>query len=64
VTTGTVEEMQWEILPHTVYSSDLALGDFHLFDPLKEALGGKIFRADDEVKMSAQRHVDEEMQTL
>jgi histone-lysine N-methyltransferase SETMAR len=43
--------MHWELLPHSSYSSDLAPSDFHLFSPLKEALGGKRFIADDEVKL-------------
>jgi hypothetical protein len=47
VTTGTVEQMHWEVLPHPAYSSDLAPSDFRLFGPLIEALGGKRFRADD-----------------
>jgi len=47
--------MQWDVLPHPAYSSDLTPSDFHLFGPLKDALGGKIFRADDEVKLSVQR---------
>jgi hypothetical protein len=47
--------MQWDVLPHPAYSSDLTPRDFHLFGPLKDALGGKIFRADDEVQLSVQR---------
>jgi len=35
---------------HTAYSPDPAPSDFHLFGPLKEALGGKRFKADDEVE--------------
>jgi hypothetical protein len=45
VTTGTLEKMHWEVLPHMVRS------DFHLFGPLKEAPEHKRFRADDEVKL-------------
>jgi hypothetical protein len=45
VTTGTLEEMHWEVLPHLTYSPDLEPNDFHLFGPLKEALGGKRFTA-------------------
>jgi histone-lysine N-methyltransferase SETMAR len=50
VTTGALEEMHWEVLPHPTYSPNLAPSDFHLFGPLKEALGGRLFRADDEAK--------------
>jgi hypothetical protein len=31
------------------YSPDLAPSGFHLFDPLKQVLGGKIFRTDDKL---------------
>jgi histone-lysine N-methyltransferase SETMAR len=39
VTTGILEEMHWEVLPHPVYSPDLAPSDSHLFSPLKEPVG-------------------------
>jgi hypothetical protein len=45
-----LEEVHWEVPPHPAYCPDLAPSDFHLFDLLKKALGGKRFRADDEVK--------------
>jgi len=66
VTTGTtLEETRREVLlPHPVYSSDLAPGDFHLFGPLKQALEGKRFRADDEVKLFVQRWLDEQPQAF
>jgi hypothetical protein len=51
VTSGTLEEMHWEVLPHPACSSDLASSDFHLCLSLKEALGGKRFRANNEVKL-------------
>jgi len=41
VTAGSLEEMQWEVLPHPAYSLDLTPSDCHLFGPLREALGGK-----------------------
>jgi histone-lysine N-methyltransferase SETMAR len=41
VTIRTLEEMHWEVLPHSASSPDLAPSDFHLFGPMKEALGGK-----------------------
>jgi hypothetical protein len=40
MTTGTSEEMHWEVLPHPVYSTDLAPSDFHLFGSLKGAIEG------------------------
>jgi histone-lysine N-methyltransferase SETMAR len=64
VTTRTVEEMHWEVLPHPAYSPDLAPSDFHLFGPLKEALGRKKFRADEEVKLFVQQWLDEQPQAF
>jgi hypothetical protein len=55
VTTGTLEELHWKVQPHPAYSPDLAPSDFHLFGPLKEDLGRKRFRVDDEVKLFVQR---------
>jgi len=40
VTTGTLQEMHWEILPHPVCSTDLALS--YMFGPLEENKRGKI----------------------
>jgi hypothetical protein len=51
VTTGTCEEMHWEILQHPTCSPDLAPGEIHLSEPPKEVLRRKRFRADDEVKI-------------
>jgi histone-lysine N-methyltransferase SETMAR len=47
VTTGILQEIRWEVLPHPAYNPDLVPSDFHLFRPLKGALGRKTFRADD-----------------
>jgi hypothetical protein len=41
VTTGTLEKMHWQVLPHPAYSSDLSPSDFHMFGLLKEVLGEK-----------------------
>jgi hypothetical protein len=41
--------MHLEVLPHPACNAYLAPSDFHLFGPLTEALGGQMFRADDEV---------------
>jgi hypothetical protein len=63
VTAGTLEEVHCEALPRDpAQSSDLVQRNFHLFDPLKEALGGKGFRADD-VKIYMRRWLDEQRQT-
>jgi hypothetical protein len=36
-------------LPHLPYSPDLTPSDYHMFGPLKEAMGGKKFRSVEEV---------------
>jgi len=51
LTSGSLEEMHWKLLPHPFYDSDLVSSDFHLFGLLKEDLGGKIFTAEYDVKI-------------
>jgi histone-lysine N-methyltransferase SETMAR len=43
-------QLKWEVMEHPAHSPDLAPSDFHLFGPLKEALGGRIFQCDKDVK--------------
>jgi hypothetical protein len=43
-----IQELQWELLEHPLYRPDLAPGNFHLFGPLKDHLGGKRFTVDEE----------------
>ena len=50
VTAATNEDMHFECLPHPPYSPDLAPSDYHIFGPLKEALGGTTFRSVEEVQ--------------
>jgi hypothetical protein len=38
--------------PHPPYSPDLAPSDYHVSGPLKEAMGGKEFRSDEEVQQA------------
>jgi hypothetical protein len=64
VTTGTLEEMHREVLPYPPPPiPDVAPSYFHVLGPPKGALGGKWFRADDEVKLFVQRWLDEQSQT-
>jgi histone-lysine N-methyltransferase SETMAR len=49
-THAIVPEFGWEVFEHPAYSLDLAPSDFHLFPPLKEFLGGRHFKSDEEVK--------------
>jgi histone-lysine N-methyltransferase SETMAR len=48
-TMETIQKLKWNILPQPPYSPDLAPSDYHLFGPLKEHLGGKRFRNNEEV---------------
>jgi histone-lysine N-methyltransferase SETMAR len=43
LTTGTILDLGWEVLPHPPYSPDLAPSDFHLFGDMKGALRGRHF---------------------
>jgi len=40
----------WTVLPHTLYSTDLAPSVFHLFGALKDAIRGKRFVINEVVK--------------
>jgi hypothetical protein len=50
-TVATITDLHFECLPHPPYSPDLAPSDFHMFGPLKEAMGGKRFCSEEEVRM-------------
>ena len=39
-TVATIQDLSFECLPHRPYSPDLVSSDFHVFGPLKEAMGG------------------------
>jgi histone-lysine N-methyltransferase SETMAR len=51
-TVATIQDLSFECLPHPPYSPDLAPSNFHVFGPLKEAVGGKSFRSDEEVQQA------------
>jgi hypothetical protein len=46
------QEGESSVLPHPPCSPDLAASDFYLFSPLKDALQGRRFEDDDELKHS------------
>ena len=50
ITFNAIRQLNWEVLEHPAYSPDLAPSDFNLFGPLKNALRGRRFETDDEVK--------------
>jgi histone-lysine N-methyltransferase SETMAR len=45
-----LQEFGWEVFEHPAYSPDLVPSNFHLFPKLKEFLGGRRFKSDEEVK--------------
>jgi len=49
---ATIQDLSFDCLPHSPYSPDLAPSDFHVFEPLKEAMGGKSLRSDEEVQQA------------
>jgi hypothetical protein len=49
VTVATIEDPHFECLSHPQYSPDLTPSDYHITGPLKEAMGGKIFRFEEKV---------------
>ncbi|XP_026316211.1 histone-lysine N-methyltransferase SETMAR-like [Hyposmocoma kahamanoa] len=50
LTRDKLEELGWETLEHPPYSPDLSPCDYFLFAPLKESLGGKRFKSNDDVE--------------
>jgi len=53
-TMDTIQKLKWNILPLPPYSPDCASLDYHLFGPLKEHLGRKSFRNNEEVIQDVQ----------
>jgi len=51
-TVETVQQLSFELLHHPPYSPDLAPSEYHIFGPLKEALRGRSFTSDEEVKVA------------
>ena len=53
-TVETLQKLKFEVLAHPPYSPDLAPSDYHLFGPLKEALRGRRFTSNQELKEAVQ----------
>jgi hypothetical protein len=49
IVTAKLEELRFEVVPHALYSPDLAPSDFFLFPNLKKWLGGRRFTSNEEV---------------
>ena len=54
VALDAVERNGYELIPHSVYSPDLAPSDFFLFPNLKKDIRGLHFRSDEEVMMAVE----------
>jgi hypothetical protein len=50
MTKATIQELDWEILPHPSYSPDIAPSDYHLFRSLSNNLRGVSFNNDAELQ--------------
>ena len=46
----TLRKLKFQVMAHPPYSPDLVPFDYHLFGPIKEALSGRRFISDQEVK--------------
>ena len=53
-TVATIQDLSFKCLPHLPYLPDLASSDFPVFGPLKEAMGGKSFKSNEEVQQAVQ----------
>ena len=51
-TVATIQDLSFTCLPHLPYSPDLVPSDFHVLGLLKQAMGGKSFRSDEEVQQT------------
>ena len=49
-TVETINHLGFEVLEHPAYSPDLTPSDYHLFGPLKNALRGRRFSTDKDVR--------------
>jgi histone-lysine N-methyltransferase SETMAR len=47
---ATIQDLSFECLSHPPYLPNLAHSDFCVFGPLKEAMGGKSFRSNEEMQ--------------
>ena len=57
-TKNTIEKICWEVLPHPVYSPDLAPTYYHLFRSLEHILSGQYFKNCEEVEKCIDRYID------
>jgi histone-lysine N-methyltransferase SETMAR len=58
-TQALLPKFGWEVFERPAYSPNLAPGDFHLFPALKEYLGSRCFKSDEEVKHAVREWLNE-----
>ena len=58
VTMDAVEQNGYKLIPHPIYSPDLASADFFLFPNLKKEIRGCHFRSDEEVVTAVEERVN------
>ena len=63
-TVETLQKLNFKVLAHPPYSPDLAPSDYHQFGPLKEALRGRRFTSDQELKNAVHEWLGAQPKTL
>ncbi|PNF25406.1 hypothetical protein B7P43_G09167 [Cryptotermes secundus] len=63
-TAETLRKLKSDVMAHPSYSPDLAPSDYHLFGPLKEALRGRRFTSDQEVKEAVHAWLAAQLKTF
>ncbi|KAK6761123.1 hypothetical protein RB195_022259 [Necator americanus] len=59
-TKAELTKFGWTILPHSPYSPDLALSDYHLFSYLQRHLDGQDFQTRDDIKNALEQFFREQ----
>ena len=60
-TVETINHLGFEMLEHPAYSPDLAPSGYHLFGPLKNALRGRRFSTDKEVREAVHKWLRDQL---
>jgi len=63
-TIETINHLGFEVLEHPAYSPDLAPSDYLLFGPLRNALRGRRFSTDKEVRLAVHKLLRDKRKTL
>jgi hypothetical protein len=62
-TIQTIQNLEFTVLPHPPYCSDLTPCNFHAFSPLKKVLHSRWFGSDEEVKAEVYTWIQEQLKT-